>query len=211
MPFPRHDTRAVIFGLFGLIALLASLAACGTVSPATSTARSTASIARSTPTVDAQTQAYLDVLNVYYRPLGLAMLNDVQWYLGPSGGFNAPPSPDARAKDLMAQERPLEASIVSEAQALHDHLSVTPPTPLLRDDGYLRQAAKVTVATYTKLIAQIDAQNPQVFVQTYNADGFGNRAQYCEPIKDINALFPNNTQLPLDGGACQLAAPTPTP
>jgi hypothetical protein len=155
-----------------------------------------------TSTLDAQqTQAYLAFMNTYYRPLGADMDLDDNWAVT----YQKPIPLQALVK-----ERPVEARILSEAQVFLDHMTVTPPAQLRADDGYLKQAARLTVTLYVKRVASIDAQDLQGWIAT-STDVLRNRNQYCGPIDDINALLPPNASLPYASEVCDVDFATPTP
>jgi hypothetical protein len=99
---------------------------------------------------------------------------------------------------------------VSEAQVFLDHMTVTPPAQLRADDGYLKQAARITVIVYGKRVASIDAGDVQGWYAV-NVDVGRNNSQYCGPIDDINALLPVNASLPYATEGCQEGLATPTP
>lgn len=188
----------------GLLALLITLAACDTSSVATSTGSGTpTAVAKPTPTLDPQLQSYVSALNTYYQPLGHDMNADDSWEYVTC-------NQQCRSAQDLTQERPVEVRIASEAQAFLDHMTVAPPAKLQADDGYLKNAAKVTAALYTKRITLIDAQNVPGFQDTIGL-AIANRDQYCGPIGDINALLPTSAQLPVSDQACQYGFPTPTP
>lgn len=207
----RSRSVAVVLGFAVLLASLVGLAACGT--GATSSAAKPVATATSTSKLDPQLQSYYNVLAKYYEPLGEDVVRDEVW-----GYHNIQKVFDPqKILPAMLSQRPAEARIISEAQALRDHLTATPPAQLQMDDTYLRQAAKASVVIYTKLVALIDAQDTQGFASTYKIEGVGNQAQYCTPVNDINsqlvsAGLPVTDVLTALGVPCnQYGAPTPTP
>jgi hypothetical protein len=205
MPPPQRPRRAITaLGAIAAVLVLAVLAASlfALLSSRQPSAHQPGPAAHPTPTLDRQqAQAYLDVMNTYYRPLGTDLHTDDYWH-----GVIFPHNETLQA---LVSERPVEARIVSEAQTFLAHLTVAPPPQWQADDGYLKNAARVTASLYAQLVARIDAGD---LAGWSNIMIGGNLDQYCGPIDDINALLPPNGALQYGGLACQeLPRPTPTP
>jgi hypothetical protein len=180
----RHQGVVTVSSLIVLLVSLAGMAACGGRSSSTAAATPTAA-GTPTATLEPQLQGYVDILTKYFTPLASDMTEDYDWR---RDTFRSTPTPTIAMPALVA-ERSVEARMISEAQALQDHLTVPPPSQLQSDDTSLKQAAKQTVVAYTKPVALIDAQDVQGFFHTWDTEAVTNLAQYCSPLQDINGLL----------------------
>ena len=79
--------------------------------------------------------------------------------------------------------------VIDRVQALHDHMTLTPPAQLRMDDTYLKQAAKATAVIYTKLLAAIDAQR-QASAKSTRSAIFDRRLQKLSEKAQKKGTFP---------------------
>ena len=116
-----------------------------------------------TASLDAQTQAYVNVLQTDYLPFSQAASDEDHQCHGP---VNA--APVAQQPALIQACRPLEVSALRTAQTLLARLQVTSPPPRWRTaDSELKQAIQGYIAFYTERINAINAHDVNRFVAAW--------------------------------------------
>lgn len=156
--------------------------------------RGTAPAVKPTPTrgLDPQSQAYVNVLETYYQPLGQTYDREQ------TCNENEALSTVSDKTSIMQSCQLLEGTVVDDVNAFASHLTLQPPTRWKTADSQLKQANQAMVASFSaRLKATIPSQWEALEYPEDTAE-----QQYCAPIKQINgdlltAGLPLTSQLPL--------------
>jgi hypothetical protein len=145
----------------------------------------TRQVATSVPTVDAVSQAYVNILQTYYVPFFDAHSKDLHCYLVVHNLWivNAPSSKVVKAMNDCRD--PLAASMAA-AQVLQTQLAgATPPARWQAQHTALQNGVQSYFTYIATLVHDIDTGN----VDDYNNVSQARRLQnsFCEPIAQINA------------------------
>jgi hypothetical protein len=155
--------------------------------------------AGSTPTLDPQAQAYVEVLHADYLPLLDALGADRRQCIAAYESAPAADKPQA-----LSACKPVETNVVTASQTLLADLAATPtPSRWRSADAQLNAWAQALIAIYTHRIQAIDAHNTTQFVALVDAEIDPAAGRSCAPIQRINAELPPGSQLPLSAsGSC---------
>jgi hypothetical protein len=147
------------------------------------------------PTLDAQTQAYVTVLNTYYRPLFTAGVAAKQCYVQFEN--------TGKLTDLLACRDPI-ASELAAAQTLRTQLATATPPPRWQSlHTALQQAVQGLIDVNTVQLAAIDAQDGAHFLSPNGRLGDVLSA-FCPIFAQLNAGPPPLSPAfsPMDPGMC---------
>jgi hypothetical protein len=140
------------------------------------------------PSLNAQEQAYVAVLDADYRPLANAIGADSRQCVA---AFDSAPASD-KPQD-MADCRPVEVTALTDSQTLLAHLQATPTPPQWRSaDGQIKAWAQAQIDLYTARIQAIDARDLATF-KTLGDQGVSN-GSICDAMQQINADLPAENQ-----------------
>jgi putative zinc finger protein len=165
------------------------------------------------PTLDAQTQAYVAVLRLYYPPFVHAGDNEPE-----SCGFLDAATTAAQKDALMQTCRPYEEAALRAAQTLLAHLQTTTAPPRWQGaDAQLKQAAQGHIAFATERIRAIDAHDAARFVAAVDQWAIPADILFCSSLERITTdlknagISPVNLQelQPNDVAVCLGVPPAP--
>lgn len=126
------------------------------------------------PGLDAQSDAYFNILVTYYQPLA-RNFNQDNYCTRPDGNTSL------EERDMPGCQE-LEATILTQVQALDEHLTMPAPTRWQTADAQFKQANQAMIASFSVAAHAADYSTWQ---PTLNRDEVAELG-YCAPTKQIN-------------------------
>jgi hypothetical protein len=139
------------------------------------------------PTVDAMTQAYVDLLHKYYVPFATAHDKDEACIITVYRASFANPARDLLVRKMGACRDPLTASLAG-AQVLQIQLAgATPPARWQTQHAALQKGAQGYSKFGAALLHDIDTNDVEDFLSAVDQIRKDVGTSFCDPVNQINA------------------------